>query len=149
MGDITKDIRYQNPNPSTFGAKIKSIVVDANNNLSSIAYHDLNVDWTPPQVFTINDGVSTDVDTVYSNSTVFANWQAAIDPNSGIQEYFYALGTTQGGTDIINWTSTGQNTSITINGLNLTFGNTYYFSMKSRKLGRINLIGYLFRWVHR
>jgi N-acetyl-anhydromuramyl-L-alanine amidase AmpD len=131
MGDNTKDIRYQNPNPSTFGAKIKSIVVDANNNLSSIAYHDLNVDWTPPQVFTINDGVSTDVDTVYSNSTVFANWQAAIDPNSGIQEYFYALGTTQGGTDIINWTSTGQNTSITINGLNLTFGNTYYFSMKA------------------
>lgn len=131
MGDNTKDIRYQNPNPSTFGAKIKSIVVDANNNLSSIAYHDLNVDWTPPQVFTINDGASTDVDTVYSNSTVFANWQAAIDPNSGIQEYFYALGTTQGGTDIINWTSTGQNTSITINGLNLTFGNTYYFSMKA------------------
>lgn len=131
LGDNTKDIRYQNPNPTTFGAKIKSIVVDGNNNLSSIEYHDLNVDWTAPQVFTINDGASTDVDTVYSNSTVFANWQAAIDPNSGIQEYFYALGTTQGGTDIINWTSTGQNTSITINGLNLTFGNTYYFSLKA------------------
>ena len=131
MGDNTKDIRYQNPNPTTYGAKIKSIVVDANNNLSTIDYHDLNVDWTAPQVFGINDGASSDVDTVYSNNTVYANWQAAIDPNSGIQEYFYSLGTTPGGNDIVDWTSAGQNISITLSNLNLSYGTTYYFSMKA------------------
>ncbi|NSW46593.1 MAG: T9SS type A sorting domain-containing protein, partial [Bacteroidales bacterium] len=131
VGDNSKDIRYQNPNPTTYGAKIKSIVVDANNNLSSIAYHDLNVDWTAPQLFGINDGASNDIDTVYSNTTVYANWQVAVDSNSGIQEYFYALGTTPGGNDVVDWTSAGQNTTITVSGLNLNYGTTYYFSMKA------------------
>jgi PKD repeat protein len=131
LGDNSKDIRYQNPNPTTPSAKIKSIVVDANNNLSAIAYHDLNVDWTAPQVFGINDGASSDIDTVYSNTTVYANWQAAIDLHSGVQEYFYALGTTSGGNDVVDWTSAGQNTAITVSGLNLNYGTTYYFSMKA------------------
>ncbi len=131
LGDNTKDIRYQNPNPSTPSAKIKSIVVDINNNLSTIAYHDLNVDWTAPQVVDINDGASADEDTVYSNTTVYANWSAASDANSGIQEYFYCLGTTAGADDVIAWTSAGINTSVTVNSLNLTFGNHYYFSMKA------------------
>ncbi len=130
LGDSTKDIRYQNPNPQTYGAKIKSIVVDQNNNLSAIAYHDLNVDWTPPTISFVNDGTNADVDTIYDLNNASFNWHAD-DPNSGIQEYFYALGTTTGSDDVVSWTSAGLNTLINLTNLNLTFGQTYYFSVKA------------------
>ena len=132
LNDNTKDIRYQNPNPTTFGAKIKSIVVDANNNLSAIAYHDLNVDWTPPTDVSVIDGTSNDVDTVYDNTTVSAAWTTSTDPNSGIAEYWYALGSTPGANDIVDWTNNGTNLSVTLTSLNLTLGNMYYFSVKSK-----------------
>ncbi len=132
MGDNTKDIRYQNPNPTSFGAKIKSIVVDANNNLSAIDYHDLNVDWTPPSDVLVIDGTSNDVDTVYDNTTVSATWTNSNDINSGISEYWYALGTSQGATDIVNWTNNSSNINVTINGLSLNNGVIYYFSVKSK-----------------
>lgn len=130
IGDNTKDIRYQNPVPSMFGAKIKSIVVDANNNLSTIDYHDLNIDWTPPAVVLINDGSSIDIDTIYNNTTVSAIWTTSLDTNSGITEYSYAIGSTQGAADIFNWTNNGLSNAITVNGLNLNYGTIYYFSVK-------------------
>ncbi|NCO54901.1 MAG: T9SS type A sorting domain-containing protein, partial [Bacteroidetes bacterium] len=132
MGDNTKDIRYQNPNPTTFGAKIKSIVVDANNNLSAIAYHDLNIDWTAPSSVSVNDGTSNDVDTIFDNTTASAVWTTSNDPNSGISEYWYALGTSPGATDIVNWTNNGANTNLTVSGLSLNNGSIYYFSVKSK-----------------
>ncbi len=45
-------------------------------------------------------------------------------------EYNYAIGTSAGATDIVNWTSNGTNTSITHTGLTLTSGTTYYTSVK-------------------
>lgn len=132
MGDNTKDIRFQNPNPSTFGAKIKSIIVDSNYNLSSIDYHDLNIDWTVPSLVSINDGTSNDVDTISDNTTASAVWTNSNDPNSGMSEYWYALGTSPGVTDIVNWTNNSLNTFITESGLNLNSGTIYYFSVKSK-----------------
>lgn len=131
IGDNTKDIRYQNPNASTFGAKIKSIVVDENNNLSAIAYHDLNIDWTSPSDVNIADGISSDLDTIFNSATASANWTISTDQNSGISEYWYALGSTAGGNDIIDWTNNVTNNSLTLNSLNLVYGNRYYFSVKS------------------
>ena len=130
LNDNTKDIRFQNPNSSTFGAKIKSIIVDANNNLSAIAYHDLNVDWTPPTDVVIIDGNSVDIDTVYTTTTASAEWTTSSDPNSDVSEYWYALGSSQGATDIVGWTNNGTNTSVSLNSLNLMLGSHYYFSVK-------------------
>jgi PKD repeat protein len=62
---------------------------------------------------------------------VSVNWSAAIDNNSGISEYQYALGTSPGLADVVNWTSAGLNTSLSLNNLNLNFGQTYYFSVKA------------------
>ncbi|MBU0488792.1 MAG: PKD domain-containing protein [Bacteroidetes bacterium] len=131
-GGAADDIRYQNPDPATFSAKIKSIVNDANGNLSAIAYHDLNVDWTPPtDIVTINDGTSADVDTILVSSTLSANWTTSTDANSGLAAYWYAVGTTVGGTDLINWTSNATNTTVTVSGLSLTPGQIYYVSVKA------------------
>ncbi len=130
LNDNTKDIRFQNPNSSTFGAKIKSIVVDGNNNLSAIAYHDMNVDWTPPSDVSVIDGTTNDIDTIYTTTTATAEWSVSSDPNSGVAEYWYALGTTPGAADVVTWTNNGTINTITLNSLSLSVGSHYYFSVK-------------------
>lgn len=128
----TNDIRYENPNPSQPAGRVKSIVQDNAGNLSSIASQDVNVDWTPPtNVTTLNDGTGTDIDTTYNPTELAANWQAASDPNSGISAYWYAIGTTPGDSNVVLWTNNGNNLSALEIALNLTFGQTYYFTVKA------------------
>ena len=52
------------------------------------------------------------------------------DPESGIREFFYAIGTTPGGTEVKPFTSTTQNSAI-VTGLTLQPGTAYYFSVKA------------------
>ena len=126
------DIRYENPSPTVYGAKIKSICQDVANNLSSIAYHDLNVDFTPPTtIATVNDGSAADEDISYSSSSLQANWAASADPNSAVSHYMIAAGTTAGGSDVMAWTNNGTALTATLNGLTLTQGSTYYVSVKA------------------
>ena len=127
----TNDIRYQNPIPSTPSGLIKSICSDSVFNISSIVLQYVNIDWTNPNCITVSDGVSTDIDTTTSLSTLSANWTSSTDQNSGIAKYWYAIGTTQGATDIVNWTDNLLNTSVTKSGLTLSNGQHYYFSVKT------------------
>jgi hypothetical protein len=128
----TNDIRYQNPNPTTFSAKVKSICADSAGNLSSIFYENLNIDWTPPSTVTsINDGLGADI--IYTNSatTLSANWSVSTDANSGIARYYYSIGTTPGATNVVNWTDNWFNDTATITGLTLVDGQIYYFNVKA------------------
>jgi len=128
----TDDIRYENPSPTVYGAKIKSICQDVANNLSAIEYHDLNVDFTPPTtISSVNDGSATDEDISYSSSSLQANWTASADPNSAVSHYMIAAGTTAGGTDVLAWTNNGTALTATLNGLTLSQGTTYYLSVKA------------------
>lgn len=126
------DIRYQNPNPSTPAGRIKSVVNDAASNLSTIASQNVNVDWTAPtNIAFVNDGVGADIQTTSSTTQLSANLAASSDPHSDLTEYFYAIGTSAGATDVVNWTSNALNTSVTHTGLSLTQGITYYFSIRA------------------
>jgi spore germination protein YaaH len=127
----TNDIRYQNPNPSAPSGLIKSICNDSAGNLSTIAMQYINVDWTNPVCNTVNDGTGADIDTSTSLTTLSANWAASVDSNSGIATYWYAIGTTPGGTNVLGWTSNSTATSVTNSALALTNGQTYYFSVKT------------------
>ncbi|HNX07067.1 MAG TPA: glycosyl hydrolase family 18 protein [Bacteroidales bacterium] len=126
-----KDIRYQNPDPATPVAKIKSIVNDTAGNLSAIDYYDLNIDWTSPVCSAINDGIGSDIDTITSPNTLAANWNASSDTHSGIAGYWYAIGTSPGDTSVAGWTDNALNTSVMKSGLSLSDGQTYYFSVKT------------------
>lgn len=126
------DIRYQNPNPLTSSAKIKSICQDSAGNLSAIYYHDLNVDWTNPSNVTyVYDGKSADIAVVNTTDSLSANWPSSIDANSGIAKYWYSIGTSPGATNTLTWTSSWADTLVTVHGLTLTNGTTYYFNIKS------------------
>jgi len=131
VGTPSSDIRYPNPSPAISAAKIKSIAADSAFNLSPVFTYNLNVDWTIPSCVTVSDGTANDVDTVSSLSTLSANWTASADTNSNVSKYWYAIGTTAGATDVINWTDNGLNTSVTNSGLTLSNGQHYYFSIKA------------------
>jgi PKD repeat protein len=132
VGSPTSDIRYQNPDPTTFSAKVKSITADHAHNLSAVYYHDLNIDWTPPSdVSFVNDGAAADIATQTSTSNLAANWDNSSDQHSGVTKYWYAIGTSSGATDVVNWTDNGVNTSYALSGLSLTVGTTYYTSIRS------------------
>jgi len=78
-----------------------------------------SADSTPPSTPSIaDDGVSTT-----STSELHAVWTSS-DAESGIAEYLYAIGTTAGGNDVVDWTSAGTAPEKTITGLSLTLGKT-------------------------
>ncbi len=84
-------------------------------------------DTTPPTTpVVIDDGEDTT-----DNTQLHATWSAQ-DPESGVVEYKYAIGTSQGGVEIVSWQSVGTATSVTKTGLNLVTGVTFYFSVQAR-----------------
>ncbi len=131
IGNATADIRFQNTNPSTPAANIKSIVIDQANNWSTVTNDMVDVDWTQPSSASINDGLSTDIDVFNINTEISGNWSTSTDTHSGITKYEYAVGTSAGATNTINWTDNGTATSFTATGLSLTYTTTYYVSVRS------------------
>ena len=128
---VGNDVGYQNPNPLTPSAKIKSIVIDSSSNVSTVNSKFANVDWTAPSnVNYVYDGTSSDIAVTSSNTSLSANWSSSIDLNSGVESYWYAIGTSAGATDVLNWTDNWFDTTVTHTGLTLTYGTTYYFSIK-------------------
>ena len=90
------------------------------------------VDTTPPSApANVRDGTGADISTTSSTTQLSANWDAATDAESGISGYQYAIGTSAGGTQTVNWTSLGNVTTVTKTGLTLTVGQTYYFSVQA------------------
>ncbi len=128
----TNDIRYQNGSPTQSAAKIKSIVTDVAGNISSIDYHDINVDWTnPTNINSINDGKSSDVNNIITSDSLSANWTSSNDSHSAIARYWYSIGTNPGANNVLTWTSNWADTAVTVKNLVLSSGTTYYFNVKS------------------
>jgi hypothetical protein len=91
-------------------------------------------DTTPPiDIATVNDGTGSDIDSTSSTTELSANWTESTDPDTGISRYDYAIGTTPGGINTVEWTSTsdGTVTAVTESGLSLVVGVTYYFTVKA------------------
>ena len=100
---------------------------DAAGNWSSPATDTILLDTTGPTVPTVSDdGAFTS-----SRAELHAAWSSS-DPESGIVEYQYAIGTTSGGTEVVPWTSTGTAVSVTKAGLSLTNGTAYYFIVRAK-----------------
>ncbi|MEW6200373.1 MAG: FG-GAP-like repeat-containing protein, partial [bacterium] len=79
----------------------------------------------------VNDGTGADITYAASATQLSANWSSSSDPESGIARYWYAIGSTAGATDVVDWTDNGTATAVTKTGLTLTNGQTYYFTVKA------------------
>jgi hypothetical protein len=90
-------------------------------------------DTTPPTAPpAVRDGTGAGSSTTGSTTQLSANWDMSTDPESGIKGYQYAIGTTAGGTQTVNWTDLAYVSSVTRSGLSLTVGRTYYFSVRAK-----------------
>ncbi|MBU1662113.1 MAG: hypothetical protein KKD28_11655, partial [Chloroflexi bacterium] len=86
-------------------------------------------DITPP----LRSAVTASGDGSLSNLS--ASWISS-DPESPIMMYRYAIGTTPGGRDVVNWNYiSNTTTSMTRTGLNLTYGQVYYVTVGARNEG--------------
>lgn len=63
--------------------------------------------------------------------TLYVEWNSA-DPESGIIEYQYSIGTTPGSSDALAWTTAQGRTNMLIQGLNLSTNKKYFVNVKSR-----------------
>ena len=77
----------------------------------------------------VRDGTGSDITYTTSNTQLSANWDASTDSDGSVTAYKYAIGTSAGGTQTVNWTTFGNVTTVTNTGLSLTNGQTYYFSV--------------------
>jgi len=122
---------YESANPITQAVRVAALSQDLAGNLSSIVSKEAKVDWTTPTpITTVNDGTGNDLTTSSNTTTISGNWTASTDPHSGILYYEYAVGTTAGGTNFINWTNNGTATTFTQNDVVLTIGQKYYVSVR-------------------
>ncbi|OGS24907.1 MAG: hypothetical protein A2297_03665 [Elusimicrobia bacterium RIFOXYB2_FULL_48_7] len=91
-------------------------------------------DTTPPSALAlVRDGTGSDVDSSTDYTQLTANWDISVDAESGIECYWYAIGTQQSGPGVSNiqgWTNNGQATAINIS-ITLATNTTYYVSVKA------------------
>ncbi len=123
--DSNDDIQQQSSSPSTEAGMVRSVVVDANNNISLIDAATFKVDYTQPTFPTGITGEATDA------MTITASWNGSSDSHSGMDHYEYAIGTSTATIDVIPWTYNGLNTSVTETGLSLVDGQDYHVHVRS------------------
>jgi spore germination protein YaaH len=131
----TDDIQVQNTSPNQPAGRVLSIVKDNADNISQVDESFIDVDWTPPHHYYLNDGdiAGLDQDTIYNNMVLqaHANW-SAIDTHSLVNDYEYAIGTQPNLDDLVTWTSNALDTSvINVASSGFIWGEWYYFSVRS------------------
>jgi N-acetyl-anhydromuramyl-L-alanine amidase AmpD len=125
------DLPYQNSAPSLPAGTIYSFSKDSANNLSSTIVEDVNVDWTAPAALSyINDISIFDEDTITNNTLAGGNWNIASDTNSAINRYIYAIGTTIGDSDVVNWHDNWFYTNF-LDTISLITNQWYYISARA------------------
>ncbi len=82
---------------------------------------DFVVDITPPVITNVTDeGITASLDSLSATIN-------AADPESGIESYYFAIGSSAFSTDIKDWTK-ATSSIVSASNLNLTNGLTYYFT---------------------
>jgi len=112
--------------PHTFSVRAR----DQAGNIGQPVTRSFSVDTTPPSTPAVTDGGGFTSD----NARLSASWTSS-DPESGIEEYQYAIGTSPGDPGsgyVVAWKSAGTATQATETGLSLQEGVTYYWYVRAR-----------------
>lgn len=109
------------------------VMYDALPNRGEIVLKSSSMDLTPPVKFMVRDGTGEDINISSSTTEVSANWDAGDDPESGISGYWYKIGTTPGGSEVLDWINNGRQQFFATSRTNLalTRGKKYYVTVKS------------------
>lgn len=95
-------------------------------------------DRTPPSTPVVTD----DGKFTSSATTLHCRWSSK-DPETGIRQYGYAIGTAKGQSNVYDWRYTTSKEVTVTTGIRLRVGKTYYFSVKAQNNARMwSNIGY-------
>lgn len=131
IGSLGDEIRYQNFGLSQNTCRIVSIINDNARNWSTSSSANINIDWTAPiAVATVIDSLGTDIDSQTDNTTLRGEYSVSSDAHSGVDEYWYSIGTSPLDSSVVNWTNNSTNTNFMESGLSLTYGQTYYINVR-------------------
>lgn len=108
--------------------KIASRVMDSVLLWSNLTEETLLIDYTLPEIVTLNDGIGSDIDTTEIN-TLYSNWQA-IDIHSDIAQAEVAIGTLPNLDNVFPWTGVGNAVDFSTLVPNLVYGQVYYTSVR-------------------
>lgn len=102
-------------------------------NRENIILKPSSMDTTPPGKARVKDGTGEDIDVVFSTSEISANWDPAQDGESGISRYWYKIGSTSGGSEVLDWIDNGLERSFTTSRthFSLVRGQKYYVTIKA------------------
>jgi hypothetical protein len=91
------------------------------------------MDTTPPGKFEVRDGTADDIDMSPLTNSISTNWDMADDEESGIARYWYKIGTTPGGGEVLDWIDNGLERKITTSRTNFSLvrGEIYYITVKA------------------
>jgi hypothetical protein len=78
------------------------------------------------------DDVHEDVDETLSTTSIFANWTAFTDNQTGIAKYEWAIGTEQNSTSVQPFISVGTQQSAAATGLTLVVGERYIITVRAQ-----------------
>jgi hypothetical protein len=111
----------------TYYAKLRAVDGAGNAGPFSAPSDGIAVDLSPPGPVAVYGGG-------YQRGTagMELSWSLAIDPETPVVDYLYAVGTTAGGTELIDWRSAGLRVSVSLGGLELQNGRSYFVSVRAK-----------------
>jgi hypothetical protein len=112
---------------------VELIGVDRAGNADTMEVSTVTYDTLAPGVtgVAIHDGPAADIDSTRSTDTLSVHYSGFAEPTSGIVLYEYALGSSSGASDLIDWTGAGTDTLVTVRGLQLDYKDSYYFMVRA------------------
>ncbi len=88
----------------------------------------------PPSIAQVRDGIGADVDNQDVRSSLFANWDAFLDPEGLPVVYEWSIGTKPGGDDVLPWTEVGGSTRASTTGVELPLGVPLHVNVRATDL---------------
>ena len=109
------------------------IGVDRASNADTVEVATVTFDTLAPAISAveIHDGPAADIDSTRSTDTLTVHYSGFDEPTSGIILYEYALGSSAGDNDLVDWTGVGTDTLVTVSGLQLDYKDSYYFMVRA------------------
>jgi hypothetical protein len=116
-----------------YPVKSGKVMFEAIPNRGNIILTNSVMDTSPPDKLKVNDGTGEDIDFSFSTTEISASWDLARDEESGISRYWYRIGTSPGGAEVLDWIDNGLEKSFTTSRthFSLVRGQKYYVTVKA------------------
>ncbi len=108
---------------------VYATAIDSSDNWSGIDEETYLLDFSTPEILSMNDGSGADIDTV-TTATLEANWLAQ-DIHSDITNYEVAIGTLPNLDDVVSWSSNGLTTTYSQMIGSPVYNEVYHISIRA------------------